>query len=165
MTPCWIIPIIVGLLCAILGYLLGRLWRTDANNWKNKYEEAMAKLDECQSQKVAATSEVAAAAVAGSTAFNAEQAKMVFGKTIKENDLTIVEGIGAKIAELFNKNGITTWDQLSRTSATECKNILDKAGGAYALHNPATWPEQAALANSGRWQELKTWQDELNGGV
>ncbi len=168
METCWVIPIIVGLLCAILGYLLGRLWRMGADDWKSKYEETLAKLDECERQKKVAASteaEVIASSGTNSSAFNAEEAKMVLGKAVKENDLTIVEGIGAGIAELLNKNGITTWEQLSKTPVAECKSILEKAGGAYTLHNPGTWPDQAALAKDNKWQELKKWQDELNGGV
>ncbi len=29
---------------------------------------------------------------------------------------------------------------------------------------PGTWPEQAKMAAEGKWDELKKWQDELNGG-
>ena len=29
---------------------------------------------------------------------------------------------------------------------------------------PGTWPEQAKMAHEGRWDELKKWQDELDGG-
>ncbi len=168
MKICWVIPLIVGLLCAILGYLFGRLWRKDADDWKSRYEETRAKLDECERQRIASAGTetgVLAAAGTASSVFNAEDAKMVLGKVVKENDLTVVEGIGAKIAELLNKNGITTWEQLSKTPVAECKSILEKAGGAYTLHNPGTWPDQAALANDNKWQELKKWQDELNGGV
>lgn len=32
------------------------------------------------------------------------------------------------------------------------------------MHDPTTWPDQAALARDGKWDELKKWQDELNKG-
>ena len=91
-------------------------------------------------------------------------AKKVFGKTVKENDLTIVEGIGPKIQQLFHKNNIKTWKSLSNCSVAKCQNILDDAGEAYRIHNPGTWPKQARMAYEGKWGKLLNWQDELDGG-
>ncbi len=161
MTLCWIIPIIVGLLCAILGYLLGRYCRKGTKNWKIEYEETLAKLNECKRQQNAQKSAVVAAPLK----FSADEAKIALGKTVKEDDLTLIEGIGPKIAELFNAHGITTWKKLSETSISDCKDILEKGGNNYAMHNPATWPKQAGLAHEGKWKELKKWQDELSGGI
>ena len=31
-------------------------------------------------------------------------------------------------------------------------------------HTPDTWPAQAQMAADGKWDELKVWQDELDGG-
>ena len=90
--------------------------------------------------------------------------KSGFGK-FKENDLMIVEGIGPKIAELLNINGITTWKGLSDTPSRKIKSILEGAGSRFSLANPITWPKQAALAAAGNWEELAKLQDELNGGV
>ena len=91
-------------------------------------------------------------------------AKTVFGKTVKENDLTIVEGIGPKIQQLFHNNNIKTWKSLSNCSVAKCQNILDDAGEAYRIHNPGTWPKQARMAYEGKWEKLLKWQDELDGG-
>ncbi len=79
-------------------------------------------------------------------------------------DLTIIEGIGPKIAEVLNAAGITTFATLAGTSAEQIREILDQADGNFAAHDPGTWPEQAAMAAEGRMEELKTWQDELKGG-
>lgn len=105
----------------------------------------------------------AAGAVAG-TAFDADAAKAVFGKKIKENDLTVVEGIGPKIAELFNNANISTWYALGETSVDDCQKILDNAGERFSIHNPGTWPRQAKLAANGEWKKLFDWQEELDGG-
>jgi predicted flap endonuclease-1-like 5' DNA nuclease len=82
----------------------------------------------------------------------------------KKDDLKIVEGIGPKIEELFNKAGIYTFAELSNTTAARMKEILDAAGPRFQIHNPATWADQAALARDGKWDELKKWQDELYKG-
>jgi hypothetical protein len=41
---------------------------------------------------------------------------------------------------------------------------LLKDAGLQHLANPATWPEQAALAAAGKWEELRALTDSLKGG-
>jgi len=91
-------------------------------------------------------------------------AKAVFGKKIKADDLKIIEGIGPKIEGLFKDAGIKTWYLLSQADASDLKKILDDAGPRYQMHNPSTWPRQAAMAYHGEWAELLKYQDELDGG-
>ena len=91
-------------------------------------------------------------------------AKAIFGKKIKENDLTVVEGIGPKIKDLFHNFNINTWQALSETSVDKCQEVLNSGGDRFKIHKPGTWPKQASLAASGKWQELKDWQDQLDGG-
>ncbi len=81
-----------------------------------------------------------------------------------KDDLRKVEGIGPKIAELLNNAGINTFSQLGATEVDRIKEILAEAGSRYAAHNPSTWPKQAQMAADGKWDELKAWQDELDGG-
>ena len=97
-----------------------------------------------------------------------EAVNVVAPKAEKEGlaeDLKIVEGIGPKIEEILQGVGIKTWDQLAKTSATQLSSILLAAGSRYKSHNPSTWPKQAQMAAAGQWDELKAWQDELDGGV
>lgn len=81
------------------------------------------------------------------------------------NDLTIVEGIGPKINELFNDNGIKTFTQLAAATVPQMRAILDKGGSRFRIANPGTWAQQAALAAENKWEELKKLQDKLSGGV
>lgn len=169
--PCFIVPIIVGIICAILGYLLGKMSGRGSNNLNLEND-----FNECKLQKANLQSEIsmlqARLAAAQSSAskvieykFDKEAALMHFGKKVKENDLTIIEGIGPKIAELFQNAGIKTWEDLSKTSVENCKNILNEGGERFVLHNPSTWPKQAEMAYQGLWEKLKEWQDKLDGGV
>ncbi len=80
------------------------------------------------------------------------------------DDLTLIEGIGPKIAELLNAAGINTFAKLATTKPTAIKTILDAAGKRYQMHDPATWPKQSALARDGKTAELKQLQAELKGG-
>lgn len=85
-------------------------------------------------------------------------------KPKKKDDLKVVEGIGPKIEGLCHNAGIYTFADLAKASADTLKGILTEAGSRFQMHDPTTWPDQAALARDGKWDELKTWQDELNKG-
>ncbi|MEL6923608.1 MAG: proprotein convertase P-domain-containing protein [Bacteroidota bacterium] len=80
------------------------------------------------------------------------------------DDLKKVEGIGPKIEGLLNAAGIFSFSRLSVASYDELKGILTEAGSRYQTHDPQTWGQQADMAAKGQWDELKQWQDELDGG-
>ncbi|MEZ4950862.1 MAG: 30S ribosomal protein S6 [Saprospiraceae bacterium] len=80
------------------------------------------------------------------------------------DDLKKIEGIGPKIAGLLNDAGILTFADLAGADVEKVKGILADAGSRYAMHDPTTWGQQAQLAADGKWDELKTLQDELQGG-
>jgi len=81
------------------------------------------------------------------------------------DDLRKIEGIGPKIAEIFNLAGISTFADLAGTSVEKLSEILTDAGSKYASKNPGTWPEQAKLAAEGNWDELKDLHEKLKGGL
>ncbi len=81
----------------------------------------------------------------------------------KSDDLKLIEGIGPKAAEALVAAGIDTFAKLSKKSVEEIKAVLE-AGENLAHLDPETWAKQAELAAAGKFDELKAWQDELNGG-
>ena len=83
---------------------------------------------------------------------------------VEPDNLTKVEGIGPKIAETLQNAGVKTFAQLGAMDPAKVKEILDAAEGNFAAHDPGTWPKQASMAAEGKWDELKAWQDELDGG-
>lgn len=83
---------------------------------------------------------------------------------VTKDDLSIIEGIGPKIAEVLNQNGINSFAELATKTADEIKALLDAAEGNFNAANPSTWAEQAKMAAEGKMDELKAWQDELKGG-
>lgn len=93
-----------------------------------------------------------------------ESATIILGKRVVVDDLKIIEGIGPKIEELLQTDGITTWQKLGETSAEQIKEILTRAGERFVMYDPTTWPRQAALAHESKWDELRAWQDQLEGG-
>ncbi len=88
------------------------------------------------------------------------------GFTIKNaDDLTVIEGIGPKINELFKDNGLKTFAQVAKATEPQMRAILEKGGTRFRIANPSTWAQQAALAANNKWAELKALQDKLNAGV
>ncbi len=80
------------------------------------------------------------------------------------DDLTRIEGIGPKISGLLNDAGFGGFADLAAADSEKIREILTEAGGSFASHDPETWPKQAEMARDGKWDELKAWQDELDGG-
>jgi large subunit ribosomal protein L27 len=84
---------------------------------------------------------------------------------VKADDLKIIEGVGPKIAEILANGGLDTWQKVADATPDQIRALLEEAGSRYRMHNPETWPKQAALAASGKWEELNDYQDRLQGGV
>ncbi len=188
---CWIIPALVGIICGILGYLIGRLkgnttidnsedlticndknakLEADLKLYKEKNIGLEADLAACKlkltSPPTPPTTQTASftAPVIATIPFDGVAAKLAFGKSVKENDLKLVEGIGPKIEGMFKENGIKTWKALSDATVAECQAVLDTGGPRYKIHDPASWPMQAKMCYEGKWAELNKWQNEHNHG-
>jgi len=66
-----------------------------------------------------------------------------------KDDLKKVSGIGPKISELMQAEGIDSLEKLAKSSMSTLKGILEKAGTRYATADPTSWPKQAELLNAG----------------
>ncbi len=162
----WIIPIIVGILCTIFGFLIGKSQplkkkylleleklKKENTDWKRQLENCQAELERQLVEKNKLEHP-----------FDKALAKSVFGKSIKKDDLKIVEGIGPKIEGLFHNYDIKTWQELSNTTVKRCQEVLDSGGDRFKVHDPASWPMQAKMCYEGKWKELYRWQEEHNHG-
>lgn len=168
----WIIIILVGIVCGIFGYLLGKRnsrisTHTDEMiSLKNRNTALTADLQACNDQLETTinTPSVSLSSLDEVLSFNAVAAKAAFGKTIKENDLKLVEGIGPKIEGLFHNFDIKTWEALSEVSVSKCQEVLDSGGDRYRIHDPSSWPMQAKMCYEGKWKDLVKWQDKHKAG-
>lgn len=176
-SSCWI-WLILGV---IIGWVLARLLGKYCCNTKNPKTDAMPatnpanapnKLVEtpAPAKKAAKPAKVAPAkpapAKAMATATIDIAAAKAAGFTLKNaNDLTVIEGIGPKINELFHNNGIQSFAELASATAPQMRTILDAGGSRFRIANPSTWAQQAALAAENKWTELKKLQTALSGGV
>jgi len=78
------------------------------------------------------------------------------------DDLTKIEGIGPKIAEIFVAAGIKTFADLSDSKVADLRELLEE--NKLSSHDPKTWSKQATLAKNEKWDKLAELQDELKGG-
>lgn len=168
----WLILLLVGVICGIFGYFLGKGGKKTIDNsaelklLQDKNAKLQADLEACNkkltlpptpemSKSLGATSETITV-----IPFDAAAAKAALGKVVKQDDLKIIEGIGPKIEKMFKAAGIKTWEDLSETSVASCQEVLNTGGDRYKVHDPASWPMQAKMCYEGKWPELFRWQDE-----
>ena len=133
-----------------------------------------AQLAECRAssaaQQTAAPQAVAGAQVHGLVTLptlsddDLAQGAAVLGRPVRRDDLTAVEGIGPKIAELLQGAGITTWNELAEHPVEGLREVLTAGGQQFQVHRPGSWPSQADLLRHGRWEEFKALTDRLIGG-
>jgi predicted flap endonuclease-1-like 5' DNA nuclease len=164
--------------CCFWWFLAGTLLGWLLNRWLCKccckatpavttHTAAPAKLADVPAAPVAKAAAPVAAPkpAAAASVIDLAAAKKV-GFAIKNaNDLTVVEGIGPKINELFNNAGIKTFVQLAAATVPQMRKILDDGGSRFRIANPSTWAQQAALAADNKWAELKKLQDKLSAGL
>ncbi len=93
-----------------------------------------------------------------------EAPKKATPKKAKADDLKKIEGVGPKAAEAMVNAGLDTFAKVAKADPAKIKDILTEASSRLAHLEPGTWPQQAALAAAGKWDELKELQDKLDGG-
>lgn len=76
-----------------------------------------------------------------------------------------IEGIGPRVSEILDAAGVSTFAALAASTVERLNAILSEADPRLLqLMDPTTWPEQAALAAAGRWDDLVALQAELKAG-
>lgn len=100
-----------------------------------------------------------------STAKKEAAPKKAAKKATGGDDLTKIEGIGPKAAQALTAAGVATFADLAKSEVPAIQTILDEADGKFGAMKPDTWPKQAQLAADDKWDELKKWQDEMDGGI
>lgn len=143
---------------AFIGWLLAR-WIVSGriNGLKNSIDQRQVELEECRTSHATATR---------STTRATPSANFLVAEPIVStpDNLKLVEGIGPKIEGLLNAEGIYTFARLAATDSEQISKVLKEAGPRFQMHDPGTWPEQAAFARDGEWENLKHLKETLNGG-
>ena len=142
----------------------GAVAKKTATKAADKKEETT---KEAKPAKKAETKPAAKAAPAEKPATKKAAAKPAAKKATKSSadDLTKIEGIGPKAAAALTAAGVATFADLSKAKVPAIQKILDEADGKFGALVPDSWPKQAKLAAADKWDELKKWQDEMDGGI
>jgi predicted flap endonuclease-1-like 5' DNA nuclease len=174
----WLIELLIDFLFWRRGRRIGQgtqvEWQAQLDEHRARVRELEDQLARCRANLRAREEEQKAAmaqlAEAQATTSSLQQvlrdnrAVEVFVPVAESEDLTRIEGIGPRIAEILNGVGILKYAQLASTPADRLHEILKEAGPRFRLANPASWPEQARLAGEGKWEQLQELQDGLSAG-
>jgi len=165
----WMPWVLGGL--AILGGILTLIAAFGLRGVEHRVEDAK---EEMAAQAKAARTSMAATAAAAAAAADDATDDMVDEVTdviVEERfveideplvqDLTAIEGIGPKTAAALQAAGVNNYADLAAMSPEQIHAIVKDAG---LSADPSTWPEQAKLAAMGNMEELKAYQDRLQGG-
>lgn len=141
--------LILLIVAAIIGWFIGH-WvsKGKTNNLRARLSALEGDLDECRR----------------TSRSRAIQPVHAASQSVTRDNLKIIEGIGPKIEELLNRNGIYTFGQLANSESARITQILQQAGSRFQIHDPSTWPQQSRLALDGKWDELNELQNKLDGG-
>ncbi len=74
----------------------------------------------------------------------------------QRDDLTQISGIGARLASILERGGVTSFQQLEQMSPDELREII-ALGGALPPSSLASWPAQASYASRGDWSGLASY--------
>ncbi len=71
------------------------------------------------------------------------ESKAEAAEETKGDDLTKLDGVGPKLAEILAEGGFTTYASVAAASVEDIHEVLEAAGSRYASKDPAPWIEQA----------------------
>lgn len=88
-----------------------------------------------------------------------------YDRAALRDDLKLLWGIGPKIEQVLNDNGIYLFAQLASAPAERITEILRRAGPRFRMSGAklhVSWPEQSRLADAGKWEALQVLTDRLS---
>ncbi len=180
----WLLPFLLGWL---LGHLLNGKWRTRVTELEEENRRLRVNisglekdLEDCRSGSGLLKNEIAmlkgrvrelemnneadvAKLSAVAPSVSSPPTKNIYAG-LKEDNLQVIEGIGPKMESILHEKGINTWTRLAAQSSGGLRELLDSYGSKYKIIDPTTWPQQAALARDGNWEELIARQKDLSAG-
>lgn len=103
-----------------------------------QYESAVDRFKDLFEEKKATEASTKNAKTTGKKA-SEKKAKIVSLHT----DLTVINGIGPKLAETLNKIGISSLEELAVKNPAQLADQIAAINSRYAMHNPADWISEA----------------------
>jgi len=156
--------VVILAIAALLGYILAKwIGRSGVKLLQEEITETQVELAKCRALPTPSRPNVAIPLVPNKGASRTVYPIQETEPGIRQ-DLKVIEGVGPKIEEILNKNGIINYETLSAVPAVRIAAILRGAGPRFQIHDPTSWPEQATLAHEGKWEELDALKDRLIAG-
>ena len=148
-------------IATFIGWILARsILKSQIISIQSTIDERQSQLDAClKEMDLKKTGTNSLVGIAAKTVY-----PKITPQSSKPDNLQIIEGIGPKIEEILNIEGIKTYASLSDTTPMRLSSILKKAGPRYQIHDPSTWPQQAKLAQFSKWDDLDILKNSLIGG-
>ena len=151
----------------LFGVLIGwgGEWLVDLFYWRRRQEGISAALDQADAALIAvrAENQLLKAKTVEHEEMPPVAAQQIYA--VAADDLTIIEGLGDKTADLLNQHSITSFEQLASSDVHRLRGILNDGGTEFQLQDPTTWPRQSRLAANQDWVKLAALKAELVGGV
>lgn len=182
----WLLPFILGL---ALGWLMWSRFKTLFNQSQSELTQSQQKLADlyiehehlhrkygllegdlalCRGRireiELSGKSAGSASLVTKSTAMATSAPVDRWATAVGSDQLQIIEGIGPKMEAILKENKLPDFASLAASSGDHVRSILNQYGDKYRIIDPTTWPQQAALARDGKFNELMALQKSLDGG-
>lgn len=162
-------------------------WEKDYNSLKYQHEETQKdlktlrqKLNSCEADKAVLNTKLEklqqqsdegdmlaagpATVLGARSGTSGEGSEIAYASLFPSDNLQIIEGIGPKIESTLKAAGITNWALLAASDEAKLRKVLTDDNPSLRIHNPRSWPEQARLAEQGKWEELVEYQKFLDAG-
>ena len=81
-----------------------------------------------------------------------------------QDNLAVIDGVDANIAELLHEADIRTFERVAETSLGEFSRLMESGGSRLGLADPSTWAEQASLLFNGDYVGFEQLRAELAAG-
>jgi len=145
-------------------------WRKKRVAWSEKESGLRAEVVTAQAETEAVRAEaetvrVEAESLRSELAVSEDRSLKLAMAAEQRDDLSVIEGIGPKIADLLDGHEVRTFAVLAETSVERLRAILTEGGPGFRLADPTTWPRQARLAANRDWERLQQLKQQLAGGV
>ena len=84
----------------------------------------------------------------------------MLGCTVKLDDLTPRRRHRSEDRRVVHWHRRHHVQALAHTDVVALQSMLDAAGSRYKMHDPSSWPRQAAFLAAGDWEGFRRFHDE-----
>jgi predicted flap endonuclease-1-like 5' DNA nuclease len=152
--PWWIVGIWTGILSALF-YWLWNQRKKDPSIQPIQVDMSFSRAPSAPLPEPTLPAEVLVDGPANLKSQAEPAAEPAAAESTQTDDLTLIHGIGPKIASILQEAGIDSFKRLAQITPEHLREILQAANINIRLVEPESWPAQAQVAAQGNWDESK----------